>query len=221
MVSDSAFLRKGAEASFGEEKAAASRRTPNYGSVSAASLSASGKFGEVAVGDAFQLGADYVRGETGAEKIAVEGGDFFLVEGAAEMGEAAGEARADERGFVGFGEDGIHRGFDVAVGDTACAQFASDAETSLAAKLGVLRGVVQSVLGVVEIVEFAEARDYGGDEVFIFGAALEMFFHFGDGMGAAHQGALRGHVELGFGEELAGGLTRAHLSRIEQEMEEV
>jgi hypothetical protein len=48
-----------------------------------------------------------------------------------------------------------------------------------------------------------------------------MFFHFGDGVGAAHEGALCGHVELSFGEELAGRLTRAHLTRIEQAVEEV
>jgi hypothetical protein len=40
----------------------------------------------------------------------------------------------------------------------------------------VLRGIVQGEFGVVEIVELAEARDYGGDQIFIFGAALEMFF---------------------------------------------
>ena len=94
-------------------------------------------------------------------------------------------------------------------------------KTSLAAKFGVLRSVVQGVFGVVEVVEFAEACDYGGDQVFIFGAALEMFFHFRDGVGAAHQGALRGHVELGFGEEFAGGCAGAHGLRIEQEVEEV
>ena len=40
-------------------------------------------------------------------------------------------------------------------------------------------------------------------------------------MGATHQGALRGHVELGFGEEFAGGSARAHGFRIEQEIVEV
>jgi hypothetical protein len=40
-------------------------------------------------------------------------------------------------------------------------------------------------------------------------------------MRPAHEGALRGHVEVSFGEEFAGRLTRAHKLRIEQEVEEV
>ena len=68
------------------------------------------------------------------------------------MGEAAGQARADQTRFVGFGEDGVHGGFDVAIGDAAGAQFAGDAEASLAAQLGVLGCEVQSVFGVVEII---------------------------------------------------------------------
>ena len=48
-----------------------------------------------------------------------------------------------------------------------------------------------------------------------------MLFHFGDGVGAAHEGALRGHVELSFGEEFAGRSAGAHQLSIVQEVEEV
>ena len=85
------------------------------------------------------------------------------------------------------------------------AQFAGNAEASLAPKLGVLGCVVQREFCVIEIIEFAQARDHRRDEFFIFGATFEMLFHFGDGEGSAHEGALRGHVELDVGGELAGG----------------
>jgi hypothetical protein len=169
-----------------------------------------GEIGKVAVGDAVKFFADDVGGEAGAEEGAVEGGEFFLVDGAAKVGEAALEAGADESGFVGVGEDGGEGGVDVNVGDAATAEFTSDAETSLAAGLGVVAGVFEGVTGVVEVVEFAETGDHWRDEVFSFGAALEIFFHFMDGESAAHEGALSGHVELVFGAEFANGGAEGH-----------
>jgi hypothetical protein len=127
-----------------------------------------------------ELGADYVGGKAGAEESAIEGGEFFFVDGAAKLGELALETGADKRGFVGIGEGGGESGFDVAVGDAASAEFAGDPETPLAAGLGVMAGEFAGVAGVVEVIVFAEARDDGRDEVFIFGAALEVLLHFVD-----------------------------------------
>jgi hypothetical protein len=138
-----------------------------------------------------------------------------------EQSQAAFQSGADQRGFVGFGEDLRDGVIDVAVGNAACAEFADNAETSLAADFYVLGGVVQGVLGVIEVIELAEAGDYGGHQVFIFGAAFEVLLHLVDGMRAAHEGALGGHVELGFGYKFAGGAALAHGMRIVEEVGEV
>jgi hypothetical protein len=111
------------------------------------------------VGDAAEFGADCVGGEAGPEEAAIKGSDFALVEGAAQVGEASLDADANERGFVGFGEDGFEGGFDVLIGNAAGAKFAGDTEASLAAQFGVLVGVVQGVARVVEVVKFAESGD--------------------------------------------------------------
>jgi len=49
------------------------------------------------------------------------------------MRELAAQARANQCGFVCLSENGVERCFDVAVGNATGAQFARDAETSLAA----------------------------------------------------------------------------------------
>jgi hypothetical protein len=164
-----------------------------------------GEGGEIAGGDAAEFGADDIGGEAGAKKRAVEGSELALIERAADMREAALEARADERGFVRFGEDGVERGFDVAVGNAAGAQFARDAKTPLAARLRVRASVVEGVAGVVEIVVLAQPGDDGRNEFGIFGAAAEVFAHFMDGVRAAHERAQGGGVKLLLGGEFARG----------------
>jgi hypothetical protein len=111
-----------------------------------------GEIGEIAVGYAFEFFADYVGGETGAEQGTIEGGDFFLVDGAAEVREAAFKAGADESGFVCVGENCGESGIDVNVGNASAAEFARDAEAPLAAGLRVVAGVFEGVASVVEIV---------------------------------------------------------------------
>jgi len=153
-----------------------------------------GKVGEVAVGDTFELGANDVRRKPRGEEAAVERSEFALVELAAKVREPALEAGADERGFVGLRENGVERGFDVAVGDAAAAEVASDAIASLTAHPGVVTGEFEGVARVVEIIQLTQARDHRGNQVFALGAAFEVLLHLVDRVRAAHQGALRGHI---------------------------
>ena len=89
--------------------------------------------GEVAVGDAFEFGADDVRREARGEEAAIERGEVALVELAAKVREPALEAGADKRGLVGLGENGIERSFDVAVRDATGAEITRDAVAPLTA----------------------------------------------------------------------------------------
>jgi len=162
-----------------------------------------GKVGEVAVGDALELGANDVRREARGEEAAIERRELALVELAAKVREPALEAGADERGFVGLGENGIECGFDVAVGHAAAAEVASDAVASLTAQPSVVTGELEGITCVVEIIQLTEARDHGGNQVFVFGAALEVLLHLVDRVCTAHQGALCGHVELVLGGKFA------------------
>jgi len=166
--------------------------------------------GEIAARDRAEFGADYIGGKAGREQAAIEGGEFAPVERAAEAGEAALEAGADEGGFVGFGEDGVERGFDVGVGDAAGAEFAGDAEAA-AVGMDAAAGEVEGVADVIEIVELAKARDDGGDEFYIFGAAFEIGAHVVERVGAAHKRALRGKVKLVLGREFRGRGAGTHV----------
>ena len=111
------------------------------------------------------------------------------------------QARTHERGFVRFGEDGVEGRIDVAIGDAAGAKFTRDAKTSLAAGLGVLACVIESVAGVIEVVLLAETGDHRRDKACIFRAELKVLAHFMDGVRAAHKGAESSGVELLFGGE--------------------
>jgi len=148
------------------------------------------------VGDAAKLGADGVGGETGPKQAAVNSGDLALAERASEMSKAALQAGADEFGFGSIGEHGLKGGVDVTIGHAAGTQLASDTETSLAASVGALAGKFKRVAGVIEIVVLAEPGDDLRDGVFVFRAALEIGTHFVDGMGAAHERAKSGGVQI-------------------------
>src|SRR5579863_5522600 len=80
----------------------------------------------------FELAADDVGGKAGAEEAAVHRGDFVFGDLAAERAKFAFEALANYGGFVGFLGGFGEGGFDVAVGDAAGAEVASDAEFALA-----------------------------------------------------------------------------------------
>jgi len=151
------------------------------------------------VGDAAELGANDVRGETGAEKAAIKRRDFALVERAAKMREAAFYAGADQSGFVRFGKDSLQSSFDVTVGNAAGAELARDAKASLAAQFRMLIGVIERVTGVVQVFQFAQTRDDGRNEFLVLGAAFEVLLHFVDRICAAHQGAKRRIVKFLFG----------------------
>jgi hypothetical protein len=135
---------------------------------------------------------------------AVDGGDFFVVELAAEKLEFAVDALADHGGFVGVGGGFFYGGFDVLVGDAAGAEFASYAVFALVADFSALAGKLFGVAGVVDQAVLLQAGDYFLDEVFVRGAADEGLFHFGDGMGAAHEDLDGGVVEDGLGVDGAG-----------------
>lgn len=122
--------------------------------------------------DAPKFRADDLGRKSRGQKAAVQRRDFALVERAANVRQATFQAAADERCFVGFGKDCVQSSFDVAIRDAATAKFAGDAEPPLAAQLRVVAGVIESVAGIVEIVEFAEASDDRGDEFFVVDAAL-------------------------------------------------
>ena len=169
-----------------------------------------GEIGEVAVGDAFELGADDVGGETRGQQAAIKRSELALVELTAQVREPALEACTDERGFVSLDEDGFQGRFDVSVGDAAGAEIASDAVAPLTAQPSVVSGVLESVTPVVEVIQLAQARDDRRNQLFIFRAALEVLLHLVDRMRAAHQCALCGHVELMLGREFATVCTVGH-----------
>ena len=98
---------------------------------------------------------------------------------------------------------GGERCIDVLIGNTATSKLACDAETALATGLPVMTGIFKGVASIVEVVQFAQAGDDGRNQLLFFGAALEILLHFVDREGAAHEGALGGHIELVFGAEFA------------------
>ena len=124
-----------------------------------------------------------------------DGGDRF---------EFALDAQADG-GALGVIVAGfVERGVDVAVGDAAGAEVSGDAVFALAANFGALANELFGVAVVVDHAVFFEAgHDYLCEEL-VVGATGEEFFHFGDGVRAAHQRALRGFVELRLRFEFAG-----------------
>ena len=122
-----------------------------------------GEIGEIAFGDAAELGANHIGGKARAQQAAIQGSDFALIERAAKVREAAFQACADQTGFVRLGEDGFESGVNIAVRNAAGAKFAGDAEASLAAQFSMLVGIIQSVARVVEIVKFAESGDDWGN----------------------------------------------------------
>ena len=159
-----------------------------------------GDFGSGGVGfcsDA-ELVADYVGGKAGAEEAAVDRGALLFVKRTVGLAEAALDAGTHERGFIGFGEYSFQRRFDVPVRDAAGAEFARDAEFSLATLLRVDAGVVAGVARVVEVLHFLQFLQDGFDVFFIFGAAFEICAHFVDRVRTSHQSSQCGGVEFGF-----------------------
>ena len=162
-----------------------------------------GQVGEIAVGDSAELGANDVRGETGAEKAAIKRRDFALIERAAKVCQAAFYAGANQSGFVRFRKDSLHRSFDVTVGNAAGTELARNAKASLAAQFRVLIGVIERVSSVVQVFQFAQTRDDRRNEFLVLGAAFEVLLHFVNRICPAHQGAKRRIVKFLFGGNFA------------------
>jgi len=169
--------------------------------------------GEFFAGDGLDFAADDVGGKAGAQQAAVEGGELFVVEFAAEGAELAVNALADHGGLVVFLRAFVESGFDVLVGDAASAQVAGDAELALAADFGALADELFGVAGVVDEAFALEAVESGFDELVVFGAMRQRLLHFVDGMGAAHQDAGGRGVQLGLGHHQA--WLAEHAGRIE------
>ena len=102
------------------------------------------------------------------------------------------------------------------VGNAAGAEFAGYAIFALMADFGALAGKLFGVAGVVDQATLFQARNYFLDKVLIRGLADEGFFHFGDGMGAAHEDFYGGFVEGGLGVD---GARLEHGKRIEARTE--
>jgi len=160
-------------------------------------------FGDVFAGERAKFAANDVGGKAGTEQTAVEGSDLVLADFASGSAELAFDALTDERGFVGGLGDFVEGGFDVAVGDTAGAEVAGDAEPALFADFGALAGELFGVTGVVDVAGGLEAVHHFFDEGFVVAAALESLLHFMDGMGAAHEDFDGSVVEGRFGVVLA------------------
>ncbi len=81
-----------------------------------------------------------------------------MVERASDVSHAALQAEAHGSGLICFGEDGVERRVDMAIGHAASAQFARDAKASLFAQLRMLSRVVERVAIVIEVLLFAQPR---------------------------------------------------------------
>ncbi len=156
-------------------------------------------------------GADFAANqagvEPGTEQGAVEGGKLFVVERGASGTQAALDDFADQGGFVGLGENLRDGGFDVLVGHTALAKFASDAMASLAAYFGAGAGELERIAFIVDHLFLLEAGQDALGRCGFFGAALEIEAHFKSGMRAAHEGAEGGGVKGFVAREFSGCLT--------------
>lgn len=161
--------------------------------------------GDVYAGSGADFGADDVRREAGAQEASVERGKPAPIERAVQMREPALQPRANQAGFVGFGEDRLDGGFDMAAGDATRPELTCDAEASLAAGLRVGARVIESVARVVEISALAQLGNDPRHEIGVVRAAGEVIAHFMNRVRAAHQRAQGRGVEFFLGFEFAGG----------------
>ena len=153
-----------------------------------------------------KLSADNVRGKSRAQKASIDRRDFALSQAASNMRKLPLKTRPDQRALVGFREHRIERRLDVAIGHPAGAKFACNAETALAARVGMLAGIGKRVLRIVEIVLLSQTRDHGRDDIRILGPAFEILAHLVNGMRAARQCAQREGVQLLFSGYFARGI---------------
>ena len=190
-------------------------------------------FRKVFAGEGFEFAADDVGGKACGEEGAVDRGEFLVVNflfhfgvckykprtAAPKRAEFAFYALTDDGSFV-FGVGGIRQCLvDMAIGDAAGTEVASDAEFALFADFGALAGELFGVARVVELAGFPEAGENDLSEKFGIGATEEFRFHFVDRMRAAHQDAEGVFVQVLFGVEFAG--LREHGRRVKEGRNEV
>ena len=169
----------------------------------------------VFTGEGFELAADQVGGEAGAQEAPVEPSELAIIDFAAGGAQLALDALADEGGFVGLLRGFFEGGFNVAVGDAAGAKVACNTKLALLSSFGALAGELLGVTVVVNQAAASEASQDVFDKCSIFAAALERPFHLVNGVRAPHEDFDGGVVQGGFGIELAG--LGEHEERIEEE----
>ena len=154
-----------------------------------------------------KLSADDVGGKSRAQKASIDRSDFAFSQTASYMRKLPLQTRPNQRALVGLREHGIERGLDVAIGDAAPAKLAGNAETALASRVGMLTGVCERILCIVEILLLPQARDHGRDDIRLLRPAFEIFAHLVDGMRAPGQCAQRKGVQFLFGGYFARGIS--------------
>ena len=165
--------------------------------------------------DGAELGAKEVGRKAGAKKTAIGRGDFALIRWAFEAGELAPEALADKGGLVCIRENRLQRGLDMLVGNSARAQFTSDAKTPLAARLGVVPRIVERKPRVVQVILLAQSRDHRRDQLLVLRVAREILLHLMNRVRAPHQRPQRGCVQILLGGSAGRRRSKAHRRSIE------
>ena len=160
--------------------------------------------GEVLGGEGFEFAAYGIGREAGTKKTAVERRDFVVGDLATSQFQFAADAETDGGAFgVGVSAFG-DGGFDVGVGNATGAKVTRNAIFPLSADLSALASKLFGVAVVVDHAVFLETGHDDLGEKLVVGAAAQDFFHFGNGVRAAHECALGGFVEVGFGVEFTG-----------------
>jgi hypothetical protein len=158
-----------------------------------------------------QFSANDVAGKTGAEQAAIHRSDLAPVQRARQVRKMAFEALADQRDLIRICEDCFQRGLDVAVRNSAPAQFSRNAKPSLAPCLRVLARVIERELRVVEVIPFPQMRDHGRNCFLVLRPSRQIFLHFVDRVRAPHQSPQRRSIKLLFGGQYAGRRTHARI----------
>src|SRR5215469_7455584 len=161
--------------------------------------------------------ANEVRREAGSEQRAVQRRKLALVNLSSRHSQFPFNALADQRGRIGILGSFLQRGFDVAIGNAACAKLPRDSELTLLPRFRAKAYKLFRIAGVIDQVLAFQALDDAFQPIFVFAPPRQRLLHLRDGMGASHQDLDGGIVQLRFGFELTGLAKGGHGVRIEEE----